>query len=335
MKDQGEDKLYRELPTWMEWLRKALPLEGVAIRAIFEPREKKIWRKAIALAEYSPFKEAIKTLQPIGEDSEAAAIKGDLLKRIVSVRKEYYETRDLSVSALLKYEECPGCYFDIHEMRAPDQWNSEIEEELEGGERALVRREFGNLFHRIMQHFDLENPLESELARRLSDDASSFVSARDREKLEQSVRNFFKSEWGKFLHAKDAEIYREVPFIYKLSRGELRGKIDLVLKNPDGGIVILDYKTNRIENETELFEKAGEYELQIMIYALAVWETTGILPEKGALYFTSLDRTLDYNLTEELLVKTREKTSHAVEEIALHEGPFTHKEGCPRVCCPS
>lgn len=338
MKDPGEVP-FRDLPAWMEWLRAAfrgapvsegvLDFEGQAVRLLIGPPAAAVARpKRPVPAEREPFGTVLAARQPLAESGPEEAARKQLEAAIRGVKKEYFETRDASVSALLVYDRCPGCYHDIYRLRAPDDSAEEKEAEAGPEETVLSRREFGTLFHRVLENFDFSASEEAELARRLSPLAGS-LRGEDFRELEQSVRGFLKSPWAERLRAKDARLYREVPFLVRFERGELSGQIDLVLRTPSE-TVILDYKTGRVNNEAEVRRKAGAYELQILIYASAVWISSGLAPEKGALYFTSLDRTIEYNLTKERLAETRAKVNRMFEEIAREPSGFPHRADCGR-----
>ena len=336
-----EGKSYHELPTFMEWIRKALgenpPFPVFSVKENALPRRK---HERLSLAEMSPFKEAIHSFRPIEElegvclkeDSETALKVETLLSGTSPFRKEYYETRDLSVSAFLKYESCPGCYYDFYEMYGLDEaFDMGGKTEGEAGEdetTPLARREFGNFFHRVMQHLDFKDFSGESLHFQLST-LERFLGQEELQELGCSVRNFLGTEWGELI--RKSRIHREIPFIYRLSRGMLRGQIDLIAETSGGELVVLDYKTSRLQNREELESKAKEYELQIFIYALALRDIIGVSPPKGVLYFTSLNESVVYNLSHELLDATRVKLESALEAIIFGKTPFAHRTNCPRL----
>lgn len=334
-----EGKSYRELPTFMEWLEKALGENlNLKVFPVPGPQGGRRGDKALCPADASPFKEAIQKLCPIEgqamsgliEDPATPFTAGALIASTCETKKEYFETRNLSVSALLKYMDCPGCYFDLYERHAPDEMLRGGEEEEEFGEDEgplLARREFGNFFHRIMQYVNFRDASGESLQFHLAE-IQPFLSEGEVEELRCSARNFLEGEWGRLL--REAEIYRELPFIYKLSCGKLRGQIDLVAKTRESEWLVLDYKTGRLEDEGELQAKAREHELQIFTYALALHDAGGISPSRGVLYFTSLDRAVSYDLAESALEATRKQIEACFEAIVQGRGPYRHRESCWR-----
>ena len=366
-----EEKKYAELMTWMDWLLKAFENSGpghppgpavpgrlprpdqagpaqsgdlfsfkeVPVQKLTEEEgPSPSWGKAFSLAETEPFASAVLEMRPI-ERALVKQLPGGLPEQARALKdavrfelKDYHETRDLPVSALLKYDECPGCYFDVYEMRAPEEREepdfaaAQEEDEARPG---LARREFGIIFHRVLQHFDFKNPPVLEIERQIQRERA-FLSAADAEELEKSVSNFVNGEWGDL--ARKSEIHRELPFIYKLSSGQVRGQIDLVIKTPAGDWIIVDYKTGRVASEKELEAKARPYELQILLYALALKDIAGaaggIKNIRGVLYFTSLDKAWMADVTEEKIGVTRKKAENILECVASAKGPMAHGEHC-------
>jgi RecB family exonuclease len=70
-----------------------------------------------------------------------------------------------------------------------------------------------------------------------------------------------------------AEVRREHPFAFALAQGEplFTGVIDVLAREPDGGALVVDYKTDRVPAEARLEQLVQrDYGLQRLIYALAV-----------------------------------------------------------------
>lgn len=321
----------------MEWLRAAfrdapvkdgvIDFGGQAVRVLAGTPAAPAKRASPLLpAESEPFRPALADGGALEESAPEAAARREIEAAVTGVKKEYFETRDASVSALLVYDRCPGCYHDIYRMRAPDDSYDEKETEKREEESGLEPREFGTLFHRLLENFDFSAPEEAEIARGLAPLAKALRPS-DLAELEQSLRGFLRSPWAGRLRSPETKVYREVPFLARFERGELSGQIDLVLRTPSE-IVILDYKTSRVKDEDELRRKAAGYELQVLLYAAAVWMASGLAPGKGALYFASLGRTIEYNLSQERLAETRARANRMFEEIARGTTAFPHRADC-------
>ena len=71
-----------------------------------------------------------------------------------------------------------------------------------------------------------------------------------------------------------ARISAEVPFVLSVSDTLIRGSIDLLAELPDGRVIVVDYKTDRLRGD-EPAQAASRYEVQRDIYALAASSRAG------------------------------------------------------------
>src|SRR4029077_16664861 len=66
---------------------------------------------------------------------------------------------------------------------------------------------------------------------------------------------------------------REYPFAFSLGEDEqlVTGVIDILVRAPDGGVLVVDYKSDRVDGEQDLAALVQrEYAIQRLVYALAV-----------------------------------------------------------------
>lgn len=103
-----------------------------------------------------------------------------------------------------------------------------------------------------------------------------------------AIVRFWNSDLGETIRQRSTELFREIPFTVRLTAADLRalgftvaadlapdefvvgqGVVDLALVGPKG-IVILDFKTDRVEPGRISREKAAQYRPQLAIYALAL-----------------------------------------------------------------
>jgi ATP-dependent exoDNAse (exonuclease V) beta subunit len=66
----------------------------------------------------------------------------------------------------------------------------------------------------------------------------------------------------------DARVSAEVPFVISIAETLIRGSIDLLVERPDGAVLVVDYKTDRIKGR-EPAAVVGRYSVQRDLYALA------------------------------------------------------------------
>jgi ATP-dependent helicase/nuclease subunit A len=103
-----------------------------------------------------------------------------------------------------------------------------------------------------------------------------------------AIERFWNSELGRMIRERSSELRREIPFTVRLTAADLRGLgfrvapdlapdefvvgqgvVDLALIGP-AGIVILDFKTDRVEPGRITHAKAESYRPQLAVYSLAL-----------------------------------------------------------------
>ncbi|MGD1146875.1 MAG: UvrD-helicase domain-containing protein [Thermoanaerobaculaceae bacterium] len=149
----------------------------------------------------------------------------------------------------------------------------------------------GSAVHRVLEQLDLTGDLEAglaqgneRLARALEDlvDPGAMVGALAR--AEDLLRRVAHGPLLDRLRAIAGHVIaRELPVL--LAPGDaagapvgfVSGTIDLVYRDPDTGeLVIADYKTDEVDGETELQERAGAYAAQGAVYRRALREALGL-----------------------------------------------------------
>jgi ATP-dependent exoDNAse (exonuclease V) beta subunit len=152
-------------------------------------------------------------------------------------------------------------------------------------ERAM---EIGTLVHDLMEHLDLEGDLSVQVL-------TACQQAPGAVDLLQRLAE------GRCLERLGAlagrVIGRELPVLLWDASDDgpgavVSGFIDLVYRDPDNGLlVVADYKTDAVEGERELAERAAVYEPQLRTYARALREALELDYEPRAeLWFLDADR---------------------------------------------
>ena len=105
--------------------------------------------------------------------------------------------------------------------------------------------------------------------------------------------------------ARKGLLWKEQPFVLgipmedvypEMKGGEqetvlVQGIIDVYFEEPEG-LVVLDYKTDRVRNEEELREK---YQAQLEYYARALEQITGKRVQEKAIYSFTLGKEIIWN----------------------------------------
>ncbi len=255
-----------------------------------------------------------------------------------------------TASEIVQHQLCPRRYHLRYRLGAPQGSRRrgtgqaiEAVEEVQGEElsalaegpqeEAALRDDevpaeiLGDCVHRL---------LASEDDRPVPEDLLSVLGPRDREEARRQVETFRRSPLGRRAAAGEAQT--ETPFAMTRQGSTLRGQIDLVLRDPQGEITLVDYKTSRIRG-AEVAEKAADYALQLRIYALAAADLFGRLPVRACLYFLHPDVVFDVPIgTAELQEAERAIAAffRAQQGEEFPEAPARHCFACGyrQLYCP-
>ncbi len=164
--------------------------------------------------------------------------------------------------------------------------------------KEISATERGTATHLVLQQIDRSrtgtaDEIRQEISRL---EQAHFLAREEAEAVDpEKIRLFFSSDIG--LRIRRAEkLWREFRFslmtdIRELLPGEtaeervlLQGVIDcFFLEN--GGLILLDYKTDRVEKEEEIRERAEHYRTQLETYARALNRIFGLPVKEKMLYF--------------------------------------------------
>ena len=169
-------------------------------------------------------------------------------------------------------------------------------------ESGLTPTERGTAVHTIMQFMDYhaaKDNFEEEIERLKE---WEYITEEQSKVDTVHIKRFIKSDlFSRILSAKRVE--REMQFLTFMSAEKLvdnlenslkdekivvQGAVDLMLVEDDG-IVIIDFKTDRVNNEKELIES---YAQQLRIYADACSKITGLKVKEKIIYSLVLDRSI-------------------------------------------
>jgi ATP-dependent exoDNAse (exonuclease V) beta subunit len=176
--------------------------------------------------------------------------------------------RSLSYSALSGYAACPYRFYLERVLRLPRVPEPAPEAPPEA--EALDRMVRGSIAHLLLEQVDLERPAVPdadavELAAQMSD---AEVSPEDIADLQELVRAALEGDvMARALAAQ--RVRREEGFAFILDDVPFTGYVDLLAEEADGTALVVDYKTNPVQNvDLEALTEA-DYGLQRRIYALA------------------------------------------------------------------
>jgi ATP-dependent helicase/nuclease subunit A len=144
-------------------------------------------------------------------------------------------------------------------------------DEVVGGIDARVR---GSLVHRLLEDLDFARPQtpDADVVAALAEAWGVEITLEEVEDVRSLVAAFASSPLCARLAAA-RRTRREAPFAFTLDPAGggplVNGFLDAVAAEPDGGVLIVDYKSDRLEDATpeELVER--DYATQRIVYALA------------------------------------------------------------------
>ena len=166
-------------------------------------------------------------------------------------------------------------------------------------------RAYGTACHEFLQHADLSRlndvPAIAQEAARLV--AAGLLDRSAAELLDPADLAWFgQSELGRLVAAAGDRLERELSFVYALGDADVadrtivRGVIDCVVRSPDG-LILLDYKTDRVADEAALRERVATYAVQLQAYAAAAGEIRAQPVVRAALVFLRGRTVVDVALT--------------------------------------
>lgn len=182
------------------------------------------------------------------------------------------------------------CILEVPQFLSPQK-------ELTGAKR-------GTIMHFVLQKLDLKKEYTMQELEELLNElvAKQLLSEQEVQTVSRvKLQHFLESDMVKEIRQAQ-EIYQEKPFYLYLPAKEIyggeveekvvvQGIIDLYYRNKEGKLVLVDYKTDYVENrdKTVLIQK---YQKQIESYKRAIEQATGEKVEKSYIYSLYLDEAI-------------------------------------------
>ncbi len=231
--------------------------------------------------------------------------------------------RSLSYSALSLYDQCSYRFYAQRIVGLPPKpYVVQTGEEIEG----LLATEIGDAVHVLLEVATPEDEIRDRVLARYP-----AATEENLERVESLLAAWRESDLGKRLA--DAEDTRpELAFSFAHDGVLVRGRFDVFRREGERALVV-DYKTNRLEEREPADIVEAEYRLQRLVYALAAFGTGAAEVE---VVYTFLERPADpvfTRFTRAELPELQAELSTAIR--AIQEGDFrpTPSEwacaGCP------
>jgi ATP-dependent exoDNAse (exonuclease V) beta subunit len=147
---------------------------------------------------------------------------------------------------------------------SPSQLAADDDEPFRASGYSLGRKA-GSALHRALERWEFGAQPRAELERLARAEPEA------RELLERFVRGPL---FERFLAAGRTRVARELAFVARPEAGEascaVSGSIDLVYRDPDGRLVVADYKSDALAGEEAIDERAAHHAPQVKAYARAL-----------------------------------------------------------------
>ena len=264
---------------------------------------------------------------------------------VVSVRQPATPLGDpdgtISYTSLAELERCGYRYYLERVLRMPER--RALARERPRGE--LDARLRGTIVHSLLEAVDFARPLEpdEEAVTRAARALNVTVSGEQRREIVALVAGALAAEPAATL-ARVRSPRREYPFTFALetagqaprSQPLVTGFVDLIAEQPDGSVLIVDYKSDRLQTGEDLDRIVSrDYGFQRLIYALAAIESGAREVEVAHWFLERPEGWLSARFSEQERERLRESlraelAAARARGFAVSENP--HRELC--LTCP-
>jgi ATP-dependent helicase/nuclease subunit A len=312
----------------------------------------------IAVRVNLPSPERAAELRTLRRESGAARALGEGPPPLVERRPPTVPSRPLSYTAISAYKECPYRFYMERVLGM-----ARIDEGAPSDELALSRPEErtarGAAVHALLEWSQANGWAEpsAELAERHAvavglgagspppDTTRQWLVVECLEgetpppldSLLEPVRAWISSPLREQIVAQASRVRAEVPLLLGVGGTVLRGSIDLLVERDGKPPLVIDYKTDRLGG-ADPAERAGHYEVQRSIYALAVAEALGCEEVEVAYVFLERpDEPAISKLDSEEMAAARASLAETIGRIESGDFPVAPPEqrdwslcrGCP------
>jgi ATP-dependent exoDNAse (exonuclease V) beta subunit len=231
--------------------------------------------------------------------------------------------RRLSYSALALFDRCPYRFFA---ERIVGLSPADGAGEVPGGAGGLAATEIGDAVHTVLEEGVEPGEIPDRVLARYP-----AATADDLTRIESLVASWSRSRLAERLRSLEG-VRPELGFAFEHDGVLLQGRLDL-FRMADGRALVVDYKTNRLEEHSPSEVVEAEYRLQRLVYALASFRAGADEVEISYVFLERPDEPVTATFARAELAGLEAELSAAIERI--HAGDFrpTPSEfacpGCP------
>jgi DNA helicase-2/ATP-dependent DNA helicase PcrA len=220
------------------------------------------------------------------------------------------ETMRFSASGLKKYQDCPLQFKLSYILKIP---------EPPGASPAAAK---GTSVHAVIEHLDPALPPETQVPGLLEQfwTPDQFESKTQSEQDKVSARELVGTYLAWQAKNPNTILEAEKEFSFTFAGREMHGFIDRIEQTPGGGYVVIDFKSGSSKSSGSMKKNLPE-NIQLNLYALAIRELYGKLPERTTLFYLKDNNPIDYQPTEDSVVAFAGNLEPMMAKILAGEFP--------------
>jgi len=231
------------------------------------------------------------------------------------------ETMSFSYSKLQQYRDCPLQFRFRHILKITDP----------PGPAPAAAKGIG--IHAVIENLDLNRPADEQIEELLDQHwtPDQFESKTQAEQNKASARDLLRTYIAWQRANTNTIIAPEKRFGFTFNGREIHGYIDRIEQTPDGGYVVIDFKSGK--SPSNMTKKSVPENIQLNLYAMAIRELFGELPERASLFYLADNRIIDYLPTGESIRAFSENLEEMLDSIQAGEFParpdYQRCQWCP------
>jgi ATP-dependent helicase/nuclease subunit A len=244
----------------------------------------------------------------------------------------------LSYSSLGEYRRCAYRFYTERVLGLPP-----VDDRLRTGEgqpavAGLAPTDRGVLVHELLERLDFRRPVRPTHAlieaSRERAGLPEVVRDADAQEIAGLIERFGSTELCARL-ARATQVAREERFSFPLGDVLIVGAMDVFAREPDGGVLVVDYKSDRLEgvDPAELADAA--YATQRLVYALAALRAGATEVEVAHLFLERPDEPVTASYTAARRVELEAQLAALADGVLARRFPVTDEpqraicRGCP------
>lgn len=240
-----------------------------------------------------------------------------LNKTSIPIKQAETERLNLSYSSFSKYNECPNKYNFLYNF----QFKTSEDEYAAYG---LLAHSILNQLHQKSMTQDVVT--KSQINEIIVNNIQKSVNIKEDDEKLDNVIECVKSYWEDYGRHYNT-LATELPFSIQREKYNLTGQIDLIIKENDNDITVIDFKTTKTQN---IFRDIDKYKEQLYLYVLALREHPDYKDYNinKARVISILDELpIDFEVELDELEDLKEKINETVYSI-LHEYYYRNEDNC-------